>query len=1050
MKKKIFYLGVLALPFLFGACADDMLTTEGNQTSVSADGKVINLGDDFRVFASRAGGSDVNTRGEWISKGGTSFYWMPEGLVTEANTTVSGSNDLSKGTFTIKDLSVSGVKADKVGLCWVGDGAPADNIYTNYEFVHDGWLEANATEMENSPVECIDGVYIYNWNFITIDAAKTAGVTLTVTKPAGNRVSGTLSAAVDAYTRGASAGKQKTITNLELGRGTFKTENKSIFTGNYIAYYPYNKDMVEADKLQATAPVAMDYVVGETNRLLSAGQYTFSCGYMSTPILGGSNASSLKMRQVSGLLSLEIPVAEVTGKNIMHMFLVDAEGRFVSSEKLTAAGIQAATSAATSAAVDQAFKASASEIKNEQVVRADFKDASGAAALTAFSSDPMDTDPSVIFPLLPTNNISRVDVILVDKNGKARMTSITDGITITSELAQVKDLSNTLDYTFTDAPYIAWDQASLVTAMTNAGTTQILLLGDVVISSDLTIENENITGEWKGRKIGKLIVAGVDSGNTPTTLTVKNSTIDCDIDIEGKGCCHNAAGKLVATAMEYTAGEYITGVNTITNNGVVEFAPSTSTLTINNIYGDIINEPLKYVGNGQTDVQGKEYLIGFETEPAIIDIKTLSTVNIYGKVENKTSSTQDGSTRVDALITLEKRDASSYPDNNQDARLIVTTNNVVTGNLINDATIENRATIANNAGSASAIKNTELATFVNMIGGQLNGYKLEKNANSNFISEVDNSIDSRYVTALNDRLTNIIKIVKKNAKYNSNQHAMYFSMEEVAKTGTRENLKFIIDAENVLFVGKKNIPAVAVDEYEYTIREATIGALELTSNATGFQINPRGIVYQDAKGGNIDPASLYVKNATYNETHKAVSGKLVNTLYPVAIPAVYTQANSTMLMASCADVVSTEKVRFEVVGDIIVEGTVNFGAFASSKFNTPKLAVNGNVTLNGSAEFTFDKKVTENTILGNFSIAAGATANFQSDVKVKVGQSLTAVNGVINNLGTFNIESMSIINSPAVVYCKQYNLTGGTWLNGGRPTPFNAGGVEESDYTWDF
>lgn len=1050
MKKKIFYLGVLALPFLFGACADDMLTTEGNQTSVSADGKVINLGDDFRVFASRAGGTDVNTRGEWISKGGTSFYWMPEGLVTEANTTVSSNNDLSKGEFIINDLApMSGAIADKVGLCWVGDGAPADNIYTNYEFVHDGWLEANATEMENIPVECINGAYIYNWNFVRIADAKAKNATLTVTKPAGNRVSGTLSAAVDAYTLGASAGKQKTITNLELGRGTFKTENKSIFTGNYIAYYPYNKDMVEADKLQATAPVAMDYVVGETNRLLSAGQYTFSCGYMSTPILGGSNASSLKMRQVSGLLSLEIPVAEVTSKNIMHMFLVDAEGRFVSSEKLTAAGIQAATSAATSAAVDQAFKASASEIKNEQVVRADFKDASGAAALTAFSSDPMDTDPSVIFPLLPTNNISLVDVILVDKNGKARMTSIEDGVTITSELAQVKDLSNTLDYTFTDAPYIAWDQASLVTAMTNAGMNPILLLGDVVISSDLTIENENIIGEWRGRKIGKLIVAGVDSGSSPVTLTVKNSTIACDIDIEGKGCCHNAAGKLVATAMTYTAGTYATGVNTITNNGVVEFTPITSTLTTNDIYGDIINEPLKYIGNGQTDIQGKEYLIGFETVPATIEIKTLSTVNIYGKVENKTSSTQNGLTRVDALISLEKRDESSYPNNNQDARLIVTTNNTVTGSLINDATIENRATIANNAGSASAIKNTELATFVNMIGGQLNGYKLEKNANSNFISEVDNSIDSRYVTALNDRLTNIIKIVKKNAKYNSNQHAMYFSMEEVAKTGTRENLKFIIDTKNVVFVGKKNIPAVAVDEYEYTIQKATIGALELTSSATGFQINTRGIVDADAKGGNIDPASLYVKNATYNKTHKAVSGKLVNTLYPVAIPAVYTQANSTMLMASCADVVSTEKVRFEVVGDIIVEGTVNFGA-SSSKFNTPKLAVNGNVTLNGSAEFTFDKKVTENTILGNFTIAAGATANFQSDVKVKVGQSLTAVNGVINNLGTFNIESMAIINSPAVVYCKQYNLTGGTWLNGGRPTPFNAGGVEESDYTWDF
>lgn len=1039
MKKKIYYLGALALPFLLAACADDMLTTEGNQAGTVANGKVLNLGNDFRIFASRDAGNNVNTRGEWISNVGTSFYWMPEGVVTADNTTTVGDADLSKLDFAIDDLvpaGLSGDSYDKVGLCWVGDGEPADNIYTNYEFVHDGWLEKDAGAMENNAVECIDGVYKYNWNFVRIVDAKTKNATLTVSKPTGNRVLGTLSAAVDAYDLGMSnATNKKTITDLDLGRGTFKTENKSIFSGNYIAYYPYNKGMVEADKLQATSAAVMDYEVGESNRLLTAGRYTFATGYMDTPIEGGSNASSLKMKQVSGLISLKLPVGQVESKTIQHMFLLNSADKFRTSMKLTASGIKQATAAADA---DAAFKTAASNIVSEQVIRLDFKKAGVTADLEKFTFN-NNENPSVIIPLLPTDNTGYIDVVLVNDKGAAVMTTIAD-MTVKSGAAQAFDLSNSSLYTWATGKegitYVAWDQTSLTTAMTNATqpTDKILLLGDVVISSAAyNVENKNITGEWRGAKIGKLIVAGSDN-TTATVLTVKTSTLACDIDIEAKGCCHNTLGKLVAIDMSYLKGTAPVA-NTITNNGEIEFSNNASVKVENNkIYGDIVNQPLRYVGNGQKDVLGKEYLIDFETVPAKISITEKATVNVLGTIKNNTATDKAGSKRVDGLISLVKMTGATDGD---DARLLITIDGGIKGSLINDATIENRGTIANNTGVTGNIENKELATFVNMIGGQLNGYMMTKASNSNFISEVDNSIDTRFATALADGLTNIIKIVTKNTSY-TEAYAMHFPMQMV---GTRTNLKFIVDAAAVVFIGKRNTTVDA--EHVYTIVPATIGALEVTAQAIDFQVNTIDKVADVTKGGNIDPVSLTINNTAYNTTHHTVSGKFVNGLYPVAIPAAKVLASGVMTVASSADA-AADKVVMDVTGDIEVLGTVNFGKNAT---NTPKLVAHNDVNVNGAGKLTFDEKVIESKILGNLTAASGTTTTFKADVKIKVGEGPDATDGKITNNGIFNIASQTSTKSPAVVFCKEYNLTGGTWTNG-RPTPFTAGGVTPDQYNW--
>ena len=158
----------------------------------------------------------------------------------------------------------------------------------------------------------------------------------------------------------------------------------------------------------------------------------------------------------------------------------------------------------------------------------------------------------------------------------------------------------------------------------------------------------------------------------------------------------------------------------------------------------------------------------------------------------------------------------------------------------------------------------------------------------------------------------------------------------------------------------------------------------------------------------------------------------------MAIPAVKTDNN-----ASTFNLNTNQKadITFTTVGDVEFNGVEFIGKDGN---NLPIVTIDGDMTVNNKT--TVDPMVINGTILGNLTI--NGTMNFMSDVKLKVGKDENTEKGHIQNNGTFNIESMTIINSPAIIYCKDYNLTGGTWLNGGRPTPFTAGGVVPGDYNW--
>lgn len=1002
------YLGALALPMMFTACNNEDIVAPAENDAYSK-AELVELPENFQLFAER-GIEGTESRAEWLNGNKMALYWMPRELNGEG-VAIDYEGIKTDEPFTLKVNPKSKEYAyDKVGLAWVGANGAGANIYTNYEFTHNGWLaEGNTTNMKHQVVECIDGVYYYNWDYAYFNDLGENEITLANLPGASARyVQGELKTKVAAFTPGGTK-NTKYIETLNLSNGTFATENKSIFTGNYIAYYPYDAQMVKAAPLRASVNFPMNFVVKDANRLVSAGKYTFACGYMNTPIQGGVEASSLSMDPYTGFLALKIE--DLNKTDFKKMILFNKDGQIVQSADLTANDIK---NKAWSNAVP------AKKVKTAEV---NFTDKNGEAASLEFDySEKVGATTykyaRLVIPMMPAE-IDELFVILVDENEIGYMSSLKNVSIKSNDIATcVGSAGSYITMKLTKAGYIATDEATLrhaVELAQNSKEKNIQLLGDVIINDNMGIENVTVTGEFKGSfvttysKVGKLIVAGSDK-KSANVVKMNNVILTADVLVEAKGCCHNFAGELYAQDLTYKRGSAEEATE-IVNNGKVKFIASNGK-SESKIWGNISNNPWKYV-SGAEDAHGEEYLLEFDTEKAEIEIDARATVKVYGVVTNNYATTLKG-VRVDGVINLASKAANDA--DGDDATLIIDYSTAAQGRLINNATVENRGNVVNNTESYANIENNTLATFVNMIGGQLNGMKLKKAANSNFISEVDNAIDSRYSAALADGLTNIIRIEDVNANYSSNQNAMVFPMSGI----NNKDLKYVINTDDVTLVGTVSASSKAAVA-------ATIGALELTAKATGFALN------RSTDAG--QAVNLTIDQTSYNATHKAVSGVPVNTLYPVAIPAIQVGKSSDMTVNSNKNEAT---VTLKVIGDINTLSTVNFGVTD----NTPILDQVGNLNVKGG-KFTFAEKVVKCKVDGDFNISSTANVQVKNDVKIK----FYGTSGKVVNNGTCNIASATSQKAAAIIYCNTYDRTKGTWTNG-RPTPFTAGGVTENDYNW--
>lgn len=485
MKSKKLLLA-LALPMAFAACSNEELIENGTAPS---NNNLVELGDNFVLSVQGAAGT---TRGVWEVDGNLKWSWIPE--------------ILADGTGANSMLGKLNVATDEIGLCWTGElpdgtGSISSNVYTNYQFLHDGWLAEgeDAVEFDNCTQALKNGALYSNINVGSLNNKSALSEIKAQLKDASNYVNGQ---------------------PLNLNTGIFKTSNKAIFGGSYIAYYPYNENFVDAGSLPVVSKVVFDNVKEGNVSAAHVAKNSVLVGYAKN-LIGGSQASKFSMDPLSGIISLQI---KGTSKEIEKIALWSEDG-FVTSVNLDASKIKN-----NGAAAGEALYVSGSKQTNATIV-ADLKDnvTLSDAAVKRF-----------YFPVLPTT-VNNLKVVLYASDNSVAV--IEAGNYTIGAAEGVKVAVNAKATDFVANAKVAVDNDSFNAAIANEGTAKdpikVTVIGDITLTADATIP-AYVTVE------GDKII--VPEGKTLTLAD--NSTIKSDVVVEGKGCCSAASVKGGILAVE--------------------------------------------------------------------------------------------------------------------------------------------------------------------------------------------------------------------------------------------------------------------------------------------------------------------------------------------------------------------------------------------------------------------------------------------------------------------------------------------------------------------
>lgn len=575
MKTRKLFLA-LTLPMAFAACTNEEFI-ENN--AAPAKDNLVELGEGFALAIQ--GTNDASTRGVWETENGKlSWSWLPEILAstTGANSTMGALN----------------VAADEIGLCWTGElpdgtGSIGNMVYTNYQFQHDGWLAEgqDAADIDAcSPYTLLNGKIYSGITAGSLDENSTLSDIKTQLTGSANEVT-----------------INGTATALNLNTGVFKTNNKAIFGGSYIAYYPYNSNFADAASLPAVSPVSYEYVTLDEVTAAHVAKNTFMVGYAQN-LVGGAQASKLSLNPLSAIISLQLKGAAGVTNNVAKVALWSQDG-FVTSVALDASKIKTSGAAAGEALYVEGSKKTASTI---------------VAALKS-SMTLSTTAQKIYLPILPTTAKDLKVIVYTDDNkvavinlGKDYTFKAAQGTVVSVELAANDFSANTL---------IAVDAASLKAAVEGTYTvaTNVTVIGDIT-TGDVEVK-DYVTVEG-----GKIIVP------EDKTLTIaKGATVKSTVDVEGQTCC---GGSTNAGAMVVEAGATVAGnVNVLAGYEGKDAGSMTFNHTANET--SLVAATATIVSDGNIDFKGATDIRGTLTLNADAEAKlsvATSDVNVKGGTVN--------------------------------------------------------------------------------------------------------------------------------------------------------------------------------------------------------------------------------------------------------------------------------------------------------------------------------------------------------------------------------------------------------------------------------
>lgn len=661
MKTKLI-LAAMALPALFTACSNEEFA-DATSSPVNKAG-LIEVGKDFSIAAVR--GNHADTRSSWYNDNGLFFKWLPTPAVASGNSTINA----------------TAVDAPEIGLCWTGEGLAtvSDVVYTNYKFIHNGWLAKDETAAD----------------FNKCDPAQLNN--------------GWLYSEATAYTGTGSTGEQNdygitvpakgAFTTPNFKSGVFKTENSTMFEGDYIVYYPYNKNFCQTAAIPATSSLTFSGVQEGTGGLNDPvfGNSTFAYGTMSIT-KGGTQASGFGLENLSSLLSVQLVAANtaaVSGLAAIQVYKIVLfnEAGFVESVDLSAKSIK------------EGKKGQDLYCGNKVTNKTIVADLSANGTITA-------TALKYYVPVLPCDVKNLKLLVYATETGTEKVAFVNAALSTgavkigAAEAATVKAQLTADD--FKTNVYYAVDDASLGKAiaackgLSSTNTAEINIIGDIALANDYTVP-AFVTVKGDG------IIVPEDK-----TLTLDdNSIMESNITVEGVTCCGGASngGKLIVNAATIKSAVVIedkdADADASATAGELEFAADkTSTVT-----GSITNKGIATV-----------------VKPSASNNKTL--VNLSGTFNNE------------GKLTIE-----TFGSNADDTKLYV--KEAGTFNNAGTTIVQGVLAIAGTA--------TNDGEIADKVSSQVTGNITSLSSPGEYISEVDNN-GARFDAALKERPTTIVKFV---------------------------------------------------------------------------------------------------------------------------------------------------------------------------------------------------------------------------------------------------------------------------------------------------
>lgn len=675
MTKKIFTYS-LAVAAMLASCNDDFQTYEaGNATG--AKGKMVEAG----IIGTGLENGD-ETRA--FSPNGQ-FVWMPELL------------DPVTGELTPERLN------QRVGLCWTGVntknseyGATASagvNVFTNYEYEHIGWLQTGQTEvmLDECNGEILNGAYIQGEEPDPLTSLK-AEFKSSWSATNGNKYK----ARYNAYYYGEKEGKTEGYTDkpLNLGAGFFKTENATVFEGQYVVYFPYT-DKFTKGAIIANSPSYFNNVQTGTNlaateadELATASKYAFQMGYI-THYEGGTRSSRFLTKNYSAFARLYLYDSDGSDSDPMEEDIKTVILYSPTQGIIYETGVSAASVINNQGDMTKVEKVGTPVTTNALYAHLTDEDAFKEGAYVKWNT--VSKTHLVTLPVLP-QTVSDLKVILINDEDKSLEFSLSDvekewvaGTAITINLdMDSKPFTNT--YYAVDEPTFASALNKINQSSDNSGTIKILRNIDMIDDNNNLYQDN--TGAVASKVIGiyKNISIVADDSNKDACITLKGDkdahtqriieqyvpyepikaqlTVNVPVIVEGYGCCDNYSAMLNIGGQDNTVEDVITFNKKVTNYGQTFVGGDNGQTKI--VFNDDVENiwDTEYVTNVISKYTNKAYTQGtkeravnnpgFLTSAAKMVIASSEVVN--EEIKFNATLKNEGSVNVDSKNALSAKD----------------------------------------------------------------------------------------------------------------------------------------------------------------------------------------------------------------------------------------------------------------------------------------------------------------------------------------------------------------------------------------------------------